>query len=407
MKKTVLFASLWVAGMTAGVASAASMEMALLQEAMISGKTSLDLRLRGEWVDDTVHREAFAETLRTVLAYKTGDYHGLKAYVEFENISNFGRDDYRSTPSTTPLVPSEYAVVGDAELAQFNQAGLEGFGFRAGRQKIIYDNARFVGDVGWRQNDQTFDAISYSNSTLLPELTLSAAWAWRVLPPTGIRRNLEAPMVNIRYAGFPAAKFTLFYYGVEEKSAAGIIPGISPASSWQHAGAKVDGAIGDFLYEVSYAQQDDYADGTAASSPGADYTDLQLGYKFGPVTVKAQQEVLEKGFKTPLATLHAFNGWVDRFTTTPSNGLEDTNLKVMAKLDDWTLVLAGHHFAAETGGAEFGTEVDVSALYQYTKNLSFLAKYGKYEAKDVVAVTGAVANNKDVEKGWLQMQFKF
>ena len=59
--------------------------------------------------------------------------------------------------------------------------------------------------------------------------------------------------------------------------------------------------------------------------------DLQLGYNLGAVTVKVQQEVLEAGFNTPLATLHAFNGWADRFLTTPVKGLADTNIKLLAK----------------------------------------------------------------------------
>ncbi|MEI8045213.1 MAG: hypothetical protein WCL11_27625, partial [Verrucomicrobiota bacterium] len=42
-------------------------------------------------------------------------------------------------------------------------------------------------------------------------------------------------------------------------------------------------------------------------------------------------EVLEGngtiGFATPLATLHAFNGWADMFLSTPANGLKDFYLK--------------------------------------------------------------------------------
>jgi hypothetical protein len=30
-----------------------------------------------------------------------------------------------------------------------------------------------------------------------------------------------------------------------------------------------------------------------------------------------------KGFTTPLATLHKFQGWADKFLTTPVNGLAD------------------------------------------------------------------------------------
>ncbi|MDF3030253.1 MAG: hypothetical protein K0R03_811 [Moraxellaceae bacterium] len=402
MKRSVLVASMLMAG--AGVAQAAPMEVALLQEAIISGKTNFELRLRGEWVDDMLREEALAQTLRAVLGYKTGDYHGFKAFVEFENISNLGRDEYRTTP---PTANTQYAQVADPKISQVNQAGLEGYGFKAGRQKLIYDNARFIGDVGWRQNDQTFDAISYTNTTLVPDLSLSAAYAFRVFPfnpnATTPVRDIEGSFANVKYSHFPYAKPGLFFYGVRETStpAAGL-------TSWQHLGTRIDGAIGNFLYEVSYAQQDDYGRGTTTASPEADYTDVQIGYKIGPVTIKAQQETLEKGFKTPLATNHAFNGWSDRFTPNkPANGLVDTNLKILAKFGDISMTLAGYSFETEAGGVDLGKEVDFLVSWAYTKNITLLAKYAKYEAEDRVAITGASFNNTDLEKAWLQASFKF
>ncbi|MDQ8036874.1 MAG: alginate export family protein [Pedobacter sp.] len=398
MKHSVIFSSVILAGAMAGAAHADPMEIALLQEAIFSGKTSLDLRLRSEWVDDSVKQDANAQTLRTVLGYKTGDYHGFKAFIEFEDVGNFGREYYNSG---IPGGNTKYATIGDPEVTQVNQAFLEGYGAKVGRQKIVFDNARFIGDVGWRQNDQTFDAVGYSNNSLIKDFTFTLDYVSKVNPPTGITRPVRAPMVNLRYAAFPAAKTSLFHYAVEEKnSAAG---GNLTANSWQHDGLRVDGAIADFLYEASYAQQKDYAEGT---TPDANYYDLQLGYKFGPVTLKAQHEVLEKGFKTPFATLHAFNGWADRFLTTPTNGLQDSNLKVLAKFAGVNFVLAGHMFKADENSSNYGNEIDFSAGYQIFKNLSVLAKMAKYNAdSETAALTGTIAN-KDLSKYWLQFAYK-
>jgi hypothetical protein len=404
MKFSALASALLMSGM-ATCAFADPMEIALLQEAIFSGKTSLDLRLRSEWVDDSLKQDANAQTMRTVLGYKTGDYHGLKAFVEFEDVTNFGREYYYNgitAPNTSglPAGNSKYATIADPSLTQVNQAYLEGYGFKAGRQKIVFDNARFVGDVGWRQNDQTFDAVGYSNNTLVKDLTMTVDYVSKVNPVSGIRRPLRAPMANVRYAAFPQAKVSVFYYGVEEESTA------TKATSWRHDGIRVDGAIANFLYEASFAQQGAYADGTATATPDADYMDLQLGYKFGPVTVKAQHEVLEKGFKTPFATLHAFNGWADRFLATPTNGLQDSNLKVLAKLMDVNFVLAGHSFKADATGDNFGSEVDFSAGYQVFKNLNALVKYAKYSADGDTPNLTAAVKNKDLSKVWLQFAYK-
>lgn len=386
MKRSVVFSSLLLANAVVGTVHAEPMEIALLQEAIFSGKTSLELRLRGEYVDFETTPETDAETLRTVLGYKTGDYHGFKAFLEFENISTLGNGDYNSTVNGK----TQYGVIADEPVTQINQMFLEGYGFKAGRQKIIYDNARFIGDVAWRQNDQTFNAISYSNATLVKDLTLSAAYLNRVYPITAVEREVKAPLVNIRYAGIPQAKFSVFYYAVEEET--------TPAASWQHAGARVDGAIADFLYELSYADQKDFEDGTTVD---AKYHDIQLGYKFGPVTVKAQQEVLEPGFKTPLATLHAFNGWADRFLATPAAGLEDTNVKLLANFAGYGFVLAAHDFQAEDSGDKFGEEVDFSVSKALTSKVTALLKYADFNSAGEVA-----SHLNDTKKAWLQFHYK-
>ena len=376
-----------VTASVSGVAQAESIEVALLQEAIYSGKTSLDLRLRAEWADyDNTLHEAHAETLRTVLGYKTGDYHGVKAFLEFEDVNNFGHEDY----NTTVNGKTTFGVIVDPRVTQVNQVFLDGYGFKLGRQKIVFDNARFIGDVGWRQNDQTFDAFGYTNATLVKDLTITLDHVTKVNAITGVVRPLRANLANVRYAAFPQARASVFWYGVEEER--------TPAASWQHAGVRVDGVIQNFLYEVSFADQSEYEDGT---TPDASYTDIQLGYTFGPVTIKAQQEVLEKGFKTPFATLHAFNGWADRFLTTPTNGLEDINLKVLAKFADYSIVLAAHDFQAEASSQKFGQEVDFSVSKPLTTKLTVMLKAANFNAD---GSTAGFMN--DTTKAWLQFAYK-
>jgi hypothetical protein len=138
--------------------------------------------------------------------------------------------------------------------------------------------------------------------------------------------------------------------------------------------------------------------------PDANYHDIQLGYMIGPVTIKAQQEVLEAKFKTPLATLHAFNGWADRFLATPAKGLEDTNIKLLAKYWGMNFVLAAHEFKAETDGTKYGQEIDVSVAKNLNKNLSLLVKAAQYSGESS-APTAPL--KKDVTKTWLQLAYKF
>lgn len=200
-------------------------------------------------------------------------------------------------------------------------------------------------------------------------------------------------MANVRYSAFPQIQPAVFYYGVDEAEA--------PASSWQHAGVRIDGTISNFVYDVSYASQKDYKDSTEAAVPDASYIDVQLGYKFGPITVKAEQETLQKGFKTPLATLHAFNGWADRFLTTPTNGLVDTNLKLTSKLADFSFVLAAHDFQSHVADQKFGQEVDFSVSRPLTSKLTGVLKFASFNADGTVA-----GYTNDTTKIWLQFAYK-
>lgn len=395
MKKLLAF-SISVATFCPTLALADAQE---LITAINSGKATVDVRLRSERVSDdtpTVKNDAHAETIRTVLSYKTADYQGFTGFLQFEDVTNFGEERYNNNTATGKTA---YAVIADPALTQVNQAFIEAYGVKVGRQKIVYDNARFIGDVGWRQNDQTFDAVSYSNKVLVPSTTFSVAYLSKINNIVGKILPVSAPLINVRYSkvsGDFGVNASAFYYGIEYDT--------TPADSFQDLGVKVDGSVKDFLYEVSFAQQSSYADGTKVTAPDANYHDIQLGYVIGPVTIKAQQEVLEAGFKTPLATLHAFNGWADRFLNTPAKGLEDTNIKLMAKYWGMNFVVAAHQFKAETDGTKFGTEIDVSVAKNINKNLALLVKAAQYSG-DSAAPTAALKS--DLNKTWLQLAYKF
>jgi hypothetical protein len=391
--KKLLALSISVATFCPALALADAQE---LITAINSGKATVDVRLRSERVsDDAVKNDAHAETIRTVLSYKTADYQGFTGFLQFEDVTNFGEERYNNTIGTK----TTYAAIADPALTQVNQAFIEAYGVKVGRQKVVYDNARFIGDVGWRQNDQTFDAVSYTNKVLVPSTTFSLAYLNKINNIVGKVIPVSAPLVNVRYSkvsGDFGINASAFYYGIEYDT--------TPADSFQDIGLKVDGSVKDFLYELSFAQQSAYADGTKANVPDANYHDIQLGYMIGPVTIKAQQEVLEAKFKTPLATLHAFNGWADRFLATPAKGLEDTNIKLLAKYWGMNFVVAAHEFKAETDGTKYGQEVDLSVAKNINKNLSLLVKAAQYSGESSAPTT---ALKKDVTKTWLQLAYKF
>ena len=140
-----------------------------------------DLRYRYEWVrDDAVGLDGHASTLRTALSYETGAYEGLAVFLEAENVSGVGAGLYDNA-GVAHLGNRRFdrPFVADPELTQMNQAALrytrQGTTVQVGRQEILLDDQRFVGNVGWRQNHQSFDAVRVESSDV-PGTTVNYAF---------------------------------------------------------------------------------------------------------------------------------------------------------------------------------------------------------------------------------------
>ncbi|MBE9539218.1 MAG: hypothetical protein IMF06_09065, partial [Proteobacteria bacterium] len=104
------------------------------------------------------------------------------------------------------------------------------------------------------------------------------------------------------------------------------------------------------------------------------------------------------GFKTPLATLHKFQGWADKFLGTPGDGIEDVYVGVNGKLGPVKLAAIYHDFSAEDSKADFGTEIDLVATWPINKQFSIQAKYAAFDS-DSVRYT-------DTDKAWVTLQLK-
>jgi len=140
-----------------------------IADAVTSGKTKINLNLRYETVDqDNALKDANALTLRTRLTYETGTISGFSSLVEFEDSRTvLGTDDYNNTTGKNTGV---YSVIADPETTELDQFLLQykqgSFKAKLGRQLITMDNHRFVGHVGWRQDRQTFDGITFTYAVI-------------------------------------------------------------------------------------------------------------------------------------------------------------------------------------------------------------------------------------------------
>ena len=383
-----------------------------LDTPVTGGKAELDLRYRYESVEQADKSStAGASTLRLRLNLASGTVDGFSGFVEFDHVQVIGGEHYNSTRNSL----TNYPIVADPEGTDVNQvylqyAGAAGTIVRLGRQRIRLDNERFIGPSAWRQNEQTFDAFSLETKAL-PGVTATYAYIDEVRrvfgPDSGSPAesfDSDSHVLNLKLTKLPVGALTFYGYFLDFDDA--------PQLSANTYGARYEGshALGGemkFGWALEYAQQQDAGDNQA--SIDADYSLIELSLKGSVVGAVAGREVLsgESGtftattnpaFQTPLATLHKWQGWADKFLTTPSAGIEDTYIGLTGSFAGFNGQAVWHDFKAEAVSQDYGTELDLSVSRKFAKRYEMLVKYADYSED------GLFTNTR---KFWLQFGAAF
>jgi alginate export protein len=390
----------------AGAASIAPTQGAeTFADALREGDAIIDLRARYESVEQGgFAQEADALTNRLRAGFQTAPLKGTAFLAEGVIVDDLVAD-YNSTTNGQ----TEYPVVADpADFAAINRLALinkslDRTTLTFGRQRIIHDDQRFVGNVGWRQNEQTFDAVraQWGSTKIKTDLTY-ASQVNRVFGPDSPQGKWEGDVVLANFAyTLPVGTLALFDYYLD-------IDGVASAST-NTVGVKLAGSkpVGKLTatYALAYAQQGEA--GLNAADVDTDYELLEGGLSFAKIGLGLGYEVLGSdgtvGFATPLATLHAFQGWADKFLATPVAGIEDSYVRLnfpFGKRGRFTSVAAVavfHDYDADVGGAHFGEELNLQ-LVARTERMALTAKYADYRADQLFT---------DTEKIWLSVDFSF
>lgn len=392
-----------LAGQAAGEAGATD-----LGSAIASGEATISGRYRYEHVDqDNALKNANASTLRLRLNYRTGQWKGWSAFAEFDHVFHVLLDDFNSGAGTSPN-RAQYSVVADPEGSDLNQMYLDldpndDWKYRLGRQRILLDNQRFVGGVGWRQNEQTYDALTL-NTKAIAKTTLSYSYVnyvRRIFGPSvpAGKERLDGHLLNARIAFSDGFTLTPYLYSLDYDDAV--------ANSSLTIGARAVGShpfgSGKFNWLAEFATQSDTGDNPA--SYDADYLHLDAAYAAGNgMTIGLGYELLGAdsgagvGFSTPLATLHAFNGWADQFLATPGAGLEDVYATFKFKAGDWNFTVVYHDFSADVGSVSYGDEIDLSGALKLSDRYSLLLKAALFSADSASPLA-----NVDTNKFWVML----
>jgi len=407
-----------------GLSSAAS-----LPDALLKGTPTLDLRLRSEFVTQgNFSSDAYATTLRGALGYTTQSWQGFDARAELEGVVAANGNLYNSTGngiSNRPVVP-------DPETLAFNQAWLRymlpnKISATVGRQRLIFDNARFIGTVGWRQDEQTYDGVLLT-APIGSAFTAQAAHignvnsfrrfgpnliaACAVSGPCSADLSLKGELLNLAYSSSPKLKLVGYGYWLDFTADTAArrdtrTLGIRATGRWPLTAVK-DGIGLDYTLEA--AEQQHIAD--SPTSVDALYRLAELGLSQGKLSGKIGYELLggdgTYGFQTPLASLHAFQGWADVFLATPAMGIRDAYVQAGGTLEQVALQASYHQYRADSQSLDYGDELNVQATRPlrklFGKPLVLGLKAAFYQAESFPVAAGTPY---DTTKLWAWLQYKF
>lgn len=393
-----------------------------LYDALTGGKVDLRLNLRTEFADSDGGKTSQAYTSSLRLGYGTAEYHGFSAYLGFEDVRSADDDLYNAAGLNNE---NRRTVIADPEATKINQAYLNYFfepamtQIRAGRQRLNLDDARFVGNVGWRQNEQTLDGLLVRN-TSIEGLEATYMYVYEVnrifgddrsaaVPSANLDFESDSHLFNVSYSGFDELGIedltvTAFAYVLDFSGG----NATARANSSNTLGFRASGGI-DLNDSIDVG-------GTFSLAHQVDGEDNPTGYRANYFLLEAEAgeenlgrafigiEVLgsyhgRAQFRTPLATAHKFNGWADAFLNNGGpKGLQDIYVGIAPRLPfEFQGKLVYHRFNSEDGGGNLGWEFDAELKRKIYKDVSGLVKYAYFDGQ----------RNPDIYRLWFQLTLAF
>ena len=380
-----------------------------ISRAFRDGEFSLDFRYRYEFVDQAGFPEdANASTLQTRLAYTSAPLRGFALTLNVDNVHAIGADDYNSTRNGKTRFPRVADPTGtDLNLASVSYTGLEGATIVVGRQDLVRGNGRFVGDTMWRQNETTYDAASISYD-VSERLNVFYGYADRVKrlfgPDPGSPSHAFGGPIHLLDATYTSSPFfSVVGYGywldLDDAPEAAFF-------SSRTIGTRVNGGrlLGSWSlsYAAEYARQASIGDNP--NDYGTDFYGLEVGLQRDGLGIRVGYELYGgsnepgRALQAPIARAHPFRGWADKFVVTPPAGVEDFYIAADVDFLRGRFVAAYHDFSAETGGVDYGDELDLSLTWRIAERYGLFVGLARYNAKGF---------STDTDKVWLILTVGF
>lgn len=400
---------IWLGGFALCVAAplAQAVSLADIREAVREGEARFDIRYRYEYVDQVgFDKNAHASTVRPRFTWASKPVDRWRFGIETDYVAAVFIEPRNEGLGPSARWNTRHPAVADPEGFDLNQAFVRydrgGLTTTLGRQRILIADQRFIGGVGWRQNEQTYDALRMQLA--IDEYTsLDYGRIWNVNRIFGPRGSFFQPSdwrgnthyIRGEWIFGEGQVLSGFGYLFDFLNGNGI------NNSNRTFGVAYQGSWGPVRVAGTLASQSDYGESILEYS--ADYASIAADVTLETITLRIGYDVLgsdegRASFRTPSATLHKFQGWADKFLTTPRTGVEDLHVGAEATFGSVTAAITYHVFGANHGGRDHGTEINFVATMPVGKFMSAQFKFAQYQADHFAT---------DTTKAWLTITAGF
>jgi hypothetical protein len=388
----------------AEAATAATTAPAAAPNDFMSALTNGTLYWQERYRYENVEQRSFAtnanaETLRTILGYKTGVYKDFQIDGAVLNVAQFGGHDYNDGSDGK----TQFPAIGDPGTTQLFHATLAYTGLPqttiiAGRQEIALDNQRWVGNPGWRQIQQTFDGVTIDNKSI-DNVDIFYAHLFHQNRSGGDNvsngtYDMDGDLFHVAFTGIKNVKLIGYSYLDNVDNTVAGVPGSTHGFSTATTGVRAEAKVPlDTEWQVTgngeYARQNDF--GNNPNSFGLNYYLIEPGAIYNKISGKVGYEVMgsngTESVQSPMMSAHAMNGWADQFTTIPVNGLVDKYVNASYRfqlpckwLNESKLEGFFHHYEADQNDTHYGNEYDLDFTQKFADHFAAGVQFEDYKA---------------------------
>jgi len=394
----------------------------LLTNDVHASEPTVDFGLRTRWeTAEFGDTQAHALTLKGRVNINYSISANVTTFLQVDHVSSFNADKYSDV-----VLITEKQIIADPANTELNQFFIKNSyketDITLGRQRLVLGEQRFVGDVGFRQNDQTYDGILL-NKSLFSASTLKFAYLNNVnrifgneagphlltmdtrfaalngLRPVGQLGNhhIDGAIVHLNVNEWDHMELSLFTISIHNFHAYAL----SNQTSGVNLGYR--NKFGDIKTKASIevASQNQQAVNTS----GISYLKISATVEVKSIEFGLRHELLAEkegvAFITPLATLHKFQGWADQFLSTPKAGLRDNSIHAKWTKRPWIIDVRYHQFNTDLGNTSIAEELDIDIIYKHSRDQEIKLRVALFDV-DV----NQTIKTKDVQKVFLMYSYK-